>query len=273
MRTRSSLFWIVLFLLPFAALAQEEAERQKEGLDTTRMNLGDTRVLIIDQGQEDEPDTLEEAVDELRDFTHWNGFKLMVNGYLSPSYSPELPSEYNGFEVDHGRSVGFGFNFGEKWFPLAGQSFGVVTGLGLGVNNYSLEERFVMRTNSDTTIARKDSVQYERNKLKAVYLRLPFLLEVNTSSVRERNFHLSAGVVGTWRIHSKFKSKLETDQGRTAKTKIKDDFNLNPFQLNGLVRVGYRDIAITGEYGLFPLFEKDKAPALNAFSVGLSWEF
>ncbi len=274
MRTLLVCLLSCLFLAPFPGKAQEENKDKGDAVDTTRMTLGEVQVLIIDEDDEkEELDTLEEELEELRNFTHWNGFQLTVNGYLSPAYSPDLAKRHEGFEVDHGRSFGYSFNFGEKWFPLFGRSFGVVTGLGLGVNNYSLEERFVMRANSDTTIARKDSVQYERNKLKALYLKLPFLLEVNTSSLQKRNFHLSVGVVGTWRVHSKFKSKLETDQGRTVKTKVNDDFNLNPFQLNGLVRIGYRDIAITGEYGFFPLFEKDKAPELNAFSVGFSWEF
>ncbi len=273
---------LAVWLFPFNSSGQEE-EKQAPSEDTTRFKIGDSEFIIIDpeEGGSGEEGAAREirdrAVTERKeraeDLTHWNGFEVTVNGYVGPDRSPELPERFKGFEVDIGRSVGFGFNFWEEWFPLAGDHFGVVTGLGVGVYNYSLEEKYVLRSSADTTVAVEDSVEYDRNKLKTVHIKLPLLLEVNTSTIRGRNFHFSAGAVGTWRTGARFKRKFEAEDGSTVRSKLKDDFNLNRFQVNGVLRIGYENFAITGEYGFLPLFDKERAPELNSYTVGLAYEF
>jgi hypothetical protein len=55
----------------------------------------------------------------------------------------------------------------------------------------------------------------------------------------------------------------------TVKTKVYDNFNLNPFRASVRVSVGYGRVNIFAERALTTFFEKDKGPILYPFTAGI----
>ncbi|WP_165779202.1 hypothetical protein [Brumimicrobium salinarum] len=51
----------------------------------------------------------------------------------------------------------------------------------------------------------------------------------------------------------------------------KGHYHLNPFQVDGSVRIGRRNFSVYANYGLNGLFESNKGPDYTTFSMGLSW--
>ncbi len=53
------------------------------------------------------------------------------------------------------------------------------------------------------------------------------------------------------------------------KSKIRDDFSLNPFRADGWVAVGTERLMVYARYGLSPMFKSNSGPDLRNISVGL----
>ena len=108
----------------------------------------------------------------------------------------------------------------------------------------------------------------KKNKLVASYLTVPLLLEFNTSQNADKTVHLAVGVIGGLRIGSHL--KLVKEEGnRESKSKVFDDFNLNPFRYDATVRLGYRNFTVFGSYNMAGLFKDNKGPELYPVTVGL----
>ena len=72
-----------------------------------------------------------------------------------------------------------------------------------------------------------------------------------------------------YRLGSKTKQKYE-ENDKTQKVKDRNDYNLNDFRLNAVVRLGYGDFTVFASYSLTELFEDNKGPELYPFTVGIS---
>jgi hypothetical protein len=111
-------------------------------------------------------------------------------------------------------------------------------------------------------------VTYEKSKLVNTYLTLPLMLEVQTNKHSKANsFHLSAGVVGGWRIGTH--AKYVYDDGSRQKDKDRRDFYMNPFKLDAIAKIGWGVLNLYATYSLTPMFQKNKGPELYPFSIGI----
>jgi hypothetical protein len=108
----------------------------------------------------------------------------------------------------------------------------------------------------------------KKNKLVASYLTVPLLIEFNTSQNPKKTVHLAIGVIGGLRLGSHVKLVKEVE-GKETKTKLRNDFNLNPWRYDATVRLGFRNYTLFGSYGLPNLFKDNKGPELSPFTVGL----
>lgn len=266
-------------LLSTQLMGAQELEPAKK--DTTKIAVGDLKLVLVNDDKvgasvstgdddDDEPMTDQELKSAL---TFWSGVDAGVNILLDKNNSTDFTNEHEWLDLDYSRSMSWSFNLVDAKVRLVKDYVGIYTGLGLTYNSYGLKENVRLMANNDSTYAdRADSlagyIPFTKNKLRASYLRIPLMLEFNTSLDPERTFHVSAGVIGGWNMGTINKVKYEED-GNDVKNRSKGDYNLTPFTLDASVRVGYRNFTLFANYGLTPLFEDGKGPEVYPLTVGL----
>jgi len=263
----------LIFVQPATLLAQTE-DGEVAQADTTRLDFPGKTLTIISEPKEEDDEDVEEPNDnegsDTDDMTFWSGVDLGLSGFLSADNELNLPENLEQYDLDYAKSVSVHLNFIEHKFRLVKNYVGLNTGLGLEYNSYAFKNDVSLSVMQDTLLNVFDTVRnYDKNKLKATYLVMPLMLEFNTSKYAEKSVHLAVGIVGGWRIGSKWKHQYETDEERV-KNKVKSHYHLNPFKYSAAVRVGYGGLTVFANYGLSTLFEKDKGPELYPFNVGIT---
>ncbi len=253
--------------------------------DTTRIKLKNRELLVIESSKGDSsviiiegtdttfinPETKDHAEPEKNEFARWGGIDLFVNGFMDKNQNTNLKNSYPHLDLDYARSIGFSFNAGELYIPIAKGNFGITTGLGFQFNRYVFRRNTVLQYNADSLWYFTDTVRtFDKNVLKSAYLQVPLLLQINTSNTNpNRAFHFAAGIVGGYKLGSKLKFRYEMNDD-TNKDKVKGSFNLNPFQLNATTRLGYGKFVMFANYNLLTLFERDRGPELYPFTAGVT---
>lgn len=205
-------------------------------------------------------------------YPHWDGFMIGMNLLTTETQGYTFPSAKY-WEIDPAKSISYSFNFAEKKLNLYKNHIGITTGLGITFNNYSFKQNFVLTSTQDTVFAVSDpNIQYTKNKLKSTYFRVPLLLEFCRSEF-DSGLYFSAGVVGGVRLSSKTKRAGKDISGNSFKQKIKNDYNLNTFSLDALVKIGFDDFAVFAQYSLTPMFQENKTQTIYPFNFGVSFEF
>ena len=245
--------------------------------DTTKFKLGNKKYIIVGDGDDDD-DKHEGKISKKdsskkfnEDFEHWGGLEFGVNGIMDYKNSLDLPASASFLELDYGRSLQFGLNLCEKDFHIYKNYINIVTGFGFDFNHYAFENSVTL--NSDTTYltAWTDStIDYKKNKLNVTYIKVPLMLEFNTSKNAKKNFHIAVGGEFAYRINSVTKQKYEKD-GNHHKIKHNDDYNLEPFRYSAVARIGYNDVTVFANYGLNRLFKKDRGPQVYPFTIGVTF--
>ena len=265
----------------------------KTDSDTTSLRFGNKKITISD-----EDDDHDAAVDEdhdkdchcegdkwefpfgeklkkkdsTRNKPSWPGIELSVNGYMDAGNSTTLPQGLNYLELDYGKSIAFSINFFDVHKQFFSRHLFLYMGLGLTWNNYRFSNNITLNPNSSTVLASADSINYDKNKLTASYLVVPAMAEVFFGNNRHKSFHMAGGLMLGYKLASHTKQKYESD-GKTVKTKVFDDFNLNPFRASLRVSAGYGSVTIFAEQALTTFFKKDKGPLLYPFTAGIGISF
>lgn len=198
----------------------------------------------------------------------WPGIELGVNGYMDADGSTTLPPGLDYLELDYGKSISFSINFFDARKKFFSRHLFLFTGLGITWNNYRFNNNITLSPTSSTVLATVDTISYTKNKLATSYLVAPAMVEVFFGNRRYRSFHISGGMMLGYKLGSHTKQKYESD-GKTVKTKVRDDFNLNPFRASVRVSAGYGRINIFAEQALTTFFKKDKGPILYPFTAGI----
>lgn len=247
--------------------------------DTTSIRIGRRNIEIVEEGGRTdvsihriEKDENEKGWRRGKHFNgHWSGFELGFNGLANDDYSLYDGTEHSGnefMELDQPKSMEVNLNFLEYNILLNDNSIGLVTGMGLSMNNYRFDNDLTI-VKGDNGIIQPislDGEKVEKSKLTASYLTVPLLLEfqipVNGHSNR---LFISGGVIGGINLGSHTKVKYDD-----SKEKDRGSFNINPFKCSATVRAGLNDLSLYACYGLTPLFKNDKGPELFPFSIGIS---
>ncbi len=253
----------------------------QEEPDTTKMTIGGKEILIISPKGADvsvtevEPaDTINAEPDEkeLADIeAHWAGLEfgptILMNADMKSSF-PNHPY----WENDPGKSFSWNLNIAEHKFKLYKNYVGVTTGLGFNWTQVGLRQYNLVAQN-DTLTASIDTVNtYATNKLRAIYLTAPLMMEFCSKGSGDGGFYLAAGVVGGVRIGASNKYYYKNgDQEVEGKTK--NDFALNAFRLDGAVKLGYGDFGVFANYSLLPLFDTKKTAAVYPLTLGMTLNF
>ncbi len=250
-----------LFCLP--TFAQEE-----ENSDTTRINLKNKEIIIIELGD----DTLSCKPKKYKSEAHWAGVDFGVSMLMNSSFQTDFPNDPH-WENDAAKSTVWNLNIAEYKFQVAKHYFGITTGLGFNFTSVAFKNNYVLVDSPDSLYAYMDTVNnFTKNKLKAAYLTVPLLLEFNTNADADKSFYLAAGVVGGLRLTSKTKRKGEIN-GNKFTNKDKGTYSLNPFKLDAAVRLGYGDFGVFANYSLLPLFDTGKTSEVYPLTFGLSLNF
>jgi hypothetical protein len=245
---------------------------ESERGDTTRIRIGNAKVLVIPGEERASRDTLGRLQKEkkFKRKNHWAGIDLGVAGYVSPEPSLGMRAENRNFELDYARSRTWNINFLEKNFKIVRHNVGLVTGMGLSYARYHFNERQNMLTSTPDSVFMTPLTVYSRKHfLSTTHLTVPLLLEFNTHKNPKKSFHLATGVIGGYRIGSR-NVQVTGEDGRRGRSVVKDDFNLNPFRLDATVRLGYGNINLFATYGISSFFQANRGPELIPVSVGIT---
>jgi len=242
--------------------------------DTTRLQVGNTKVIVVQDNPPASEQEPEEDKNPIQELTNWAGIDVGFNMLVGKNRSLDLGQENEWLDLQHERSLSWRINFFEQKIKLAGDYVGLLTGAGLTYNSYGFRNEVTVISNTkafpDTTFGVIDTIQqFSKSKLRATYVHVPLLLEFNTNMDPKRNFHIACGVIGGWKIGSIAKQHFESDGGNY-RVRNQRDFNLTPFTLDLTARVGYKQFTLFATYGLTPLFRSGKGPEVYPVTVGLN---
>ena len=224
--------------------------------------------------------------------SNWGGIHLGINGYLTPQNDFDYGDAYDYLDLNLAKSIRFDINFLEQNIRLTkNNKFGLVTGLGMEIRSYHFENNVsLVGSNPEIKGYFNDGIYVSKSKLAVTYLSLPFLLEYQTNSYRNRNsFHISAGMVFGLRIGSHTKLKFEEKNkeyllldpltGDPAYVKTSPNrkrfkefgsFHLNPLKADAMFMIGWGWVNLYATYSITTLFKEGQGPELYPFSIGIS---
>jgi hypothetical protein len=182
-------------------------------------------------------------------------------------------SEQNTFNPKLGKSVHMNIGLIRQNMNLyKGQ---LLFSYGLSLNNYFLkyENKQIIQTidNQGYIIGNRDTLKtYSKNRLNVSYITVPLLIEYHSKS---NKFNIAAGVEFGFNGRSKYVLKGE-NEGENFKSKYEADININPTQLNAVVRLGIDNIALYGKYGISDMYQNssyanNQNPHQHLYSVGI----
>ncbi|NND78146.1 MAG: outer membrane beta-barrel protein [Flavobacteriales bacterium] len=247
--------------------------------DTTTFDIGDTQIMIIgpDVGNDGHEDSLgHDGFSDKSDLTFWDGIDIGVNGYFfGEEFEAQAPEGSEHLEINYAGSRSVSLNFAETKVRLIKDYVGIYSGLGIQYHSYKFKNDYTLGLDGDSVVAYMDStINIRKNKLRTGYIVIPLMLEFNTSRDADRSFHISAGVVGGLNIGNKYKQKYEVlETNEKEKLKLKSDWNIAPFKLDAMARIGFGDFMLHASYALSDMFDSDSNPQLRPFSAGLTLNF
>jgi hypothetical protein len=194
------------------------------------------------------------------------GFNALVN------------EDYTGYETDFMKNKIFmsnsvNVNFFQKSFGLqtTRNNFGLITGVGLMMQDYRLDDSVTIVQNQNDEIEPKpvEISENQKSKLYNFSVLVPLLAEVQIpiNNYRDR-LYFSAGMYAAYRLGTYTKVKYKTDYRQKLKTT--DDFSLSNFKYGIMARTGYRWINFYVMYELTPFFKEGKGPELFPLTFGFT---
>ncbi|RYY41730.1 MAG: hypothetical protein EOO08_00970 [Chitinophagaceae bacterium] len=136
-------------------------------------------------------------------------------------------------------------------------------GLGLELNNYRFDDETVRLTKNPTFIKLDPAYNdVNKNKLAADYLTVPLMLNFNFTPGREHPYGFSVGASAGYLYSSRQKTRIG---GK--KTKVRDDFELEPWKISWIGELQLGRLHFYGSYATKSMWRKgiDATP----YTVGI----
>ncbi len=200
---------------------------------------------------------------------HLGGIELGYNNYMTDFWTTSLEPADNYFDLNTSRSTVFNMISPNVSLGFT-RHFGLVTSLGISFNNYRFDNDNSITVDADGVVIPYYPLadDIKKSKLATVYAILPVIIEAQIPVSRGTAINIGAGVVGAVKLGSHTKI-VYYDNGKQ-KTKNRDDFSLNLLRYGVTGRLGYEMIQLYGTCYLSSMFEKNKAPELYPFEIGIA---
>ncbi len=230
----------------------------------TQIRLGDSELKVDEDGNVD----VKRKKKKSKFNGHWAGFELGINSYMDVNKEFNMPEGY-GFMKPNPleKSVSVNLNIFEKNINLIQNKVGLVTGVGFTWNNYRFTNVKLQATDSSimNTWA-GDQEGMTKSKLTSSWVTVPLILEIQSNRKNNLNsVHIAGGMQFAYRMGSHSKIIVNGE-----KIKEKSAFNMNPYRLEAVARVGWGRVNLFATYSLNTLFKDDKGPELYPVSVGIT---
>lgn len=245
--------------------------------DTTHIRVGRRNFKVIegDNGTYVKYEKEDKNRNWSRSFNaHWAGLDIGMNMFQNSDYSV-----YNGeypdgiFDLRSGKSLSWNLNFMEFAFKNEKKTFGLVTGMGISLNDYAFDSPVTLRKENDYGMTvpvniLQENKSVKKSKLHVNYLTVPLLLEVKTPlRMGGSRLSLSAGAIGSLYLgsHTKYKYYDNT------KEKTQGNYNINQWKYELTGRIHFGDFTVFANYSMTPLFETGQGPEIHPLTVGISF--
>ena len=250
-----------------------------ENGDSLRMETETIEITTTREASEDDEadSNLERIIKEIKKEeeeeltfinTKWNSFHLGFNNLINSDGKLAADKGYENMEISASNSVNFQWNIVTQAMNLFDGKVRLIYGVSIDYNNYRFENNISLSTDSVPLVATEDDVNYKKNKLVVQNLNVPLLLNFNfTPKNADKGIYLSAGANFGYLIGSHQVKKWE-DRGKN-KSKLKDDYNLEPFRVGYEVQFGYGNVVLYGRYFPNSIFKDGEGPNLRTVSAGI----
>ena len=238
----------------------------QQATDTIRVRIGSREVTVIDGKSV----TTKKRPTRRSFRKNWSGLELGINGFMAPDYNLNLPAGQEFLDLRYEKSVAVNLNLYQQPLSLIGNQLGLYTGLGIGWNNYRLDNDILLvKGPQELEYTQVEGDNLNKNKLTMALINVPLMLEFQTRSHSELSkFHLAAGVNLGIRLSSHTKQVYMVNNKKD-KVKSHEDFYLNPFRYDLQARMGWGKINFFATYSLNSLFRENKGPEVYPFSFGI----
>lgn len=162
-------------------------------------------------------------------------------------------------------------------------NFAFAPGLGISNHNVFSDARPFLDTNSEsetfgeTNFFRIEGVGYRFSKLATTYIEAPLEFRFRSKPDQySQSWKVAVGLRLGYLIQSNAKYKgsiIDSQSGASFETKIKNlsKEGYNRYRLGPSFRIGYGYVSVVGFMSLTPLFEANKGPDTQAFSIGITF--
>lgn len=242
--------------------------------DTTKEKEEKTKSWDIDFDLfQDENDDDDKEYTQRQNVMRIGMVDLGISSYIDENGSLDMPDELDYMDQRLFRSINFGlhlinikFGLNKKEKP---QRLGISAGIKWNVVHYSMEKDYQLNKDQENYLAAidYDVPALKKNRLKANYIQLPFMLEYNSRPNREsKSFNIGIGYVHQLLLNSNYKYKTEDG----VKVKTKGEYNMTKSM--GLIegRIGYGPLNFYAQYGLKNLFQEGDGPNLTPINFGVN---
>lgn len=198
---------------------------------------------------------------------HYSGFGLSYNGLVQGIGTMTLPSDAK-FMQQTPKSIGVNINFVD-FTIVSNRHFGLITGLGLEVNNFRFDRNMTLAQDAKGQIVPRyfDDINLSKSKLTTTYLNIPLLAEFQFGRSKKGKMmgYVNFGVTAGIRLegHTKYKSK------DTGVQKQHGGLNLRNFHYGAEINVGYSHYGIFARYYPHSIFINDGGPNVQQVNIGV----
>lgn len=210
---------------------------------------------------------------------HWAGVGIYYNGLVKNLGTLSLP-DGAGYLRQTPKSIGVNVNFVDLTL-VSNRHFGLITGLGLEMNNFRFDENISLTRDETGRIGPDYSydaqgIDLRKSKLTTVYLNIPLLVEFQfgrSKSGRKCPGFVNFGVIGGVRLQGHTKVKYRDENGSMHTKKQHGGLNLRNFHYGVEFNAGYKYVALSARYYPHNIFVSDEGPNVQQVNIGLSLVF
>lgn len=203
---------------------------------------------------------------------HLAGIYVGFADFVNTDYTAYQGNAFMNLHVQRSYTIALHFIEFNIGIQRRRNTIGFVSALGAEWQNLSFSHPTTIRKDRGGIITPTslNDGKVKVSRLRQLNLLVPLLLEFQIPSRSEKRIHLSAGMVGSFRLLSqtKFKITETTTPYREQLYKRTEDYNIRDYRLDGMAQMGNNRFSLWVKYGLTPFFKKEKGPEIHLLNFG-----